>query len=183
MNPSASPSQQFLLVDDNETFALLLQRGFARHHLALAWARNSAEALAYETYFDGIVLDLNLDGESGLQLLPQLAQRQPQAKIVILTGYASISTAVSAIKLGAVQYLPKPADVATIVAALTEHAEPTAVAETPLPPQGPSLQRLKWEHIQFTLQQHDGNISATARALNMHRRTLQRMLHKHPVKK
>ncbi|MFD1244397.1 response regulator transcription factor [Paralysiella testudinis] len=177
--------KHFLLVDDDEIFAHLLQRGFGRHGLTLDWAANSDAALAYQGQPDGIILDLNLGGDSGLQLLPRLVQQFPASKIVVLTGYASISTAVSAVKLGACQYLPKPADVATLLQAFGN--DNTTVAEdnqqTPIAEQGPSLQRLKWEHIQFVLQQHQGNISATARALNMHRRTLQRMLAKHPVKK
>ncbi len=176
--------QTFLLVDDNETFASLLVRGFERQGYQLTWARNSVEALQKTDIFDGIILDLNLGNESGLQLLPQLAEQHPHSKIIVLTGYASISTAVSAVKLGAVQYLPKPANVDTILQAFHADQESTEeVAATPVPDEMPSIQRLQWEHIQFVLQQNDGNISATARTLNMHRRTLQRILSKHPVKK
>lgn len=172
--------RNFLLVDDNETFANLLMRSFVRQNLSLQWAKNKEEALAYKDLFDGIILDLNLDGESGLKLLPELKTAYPDSKIVVLTGYASISTAVSAVKLGAKQYLPKPADIHAILQAFAEEekAVETEIAEQPL-----SLKRLTWEHIQSTLNDYDGNISATARALNMHRRTLQRMLAKHPVKR
>ncbi|MDO5686910.1 MAG: response regulator [Neisseria sp.] len=171
----------FLLIDDNETFAALLMRSFVRRKLNLQWAKNSEEALSQSARFDGIILDLNLDGESGLRLLPLLKEKHPESKIIVLTGFASISTAVSAVKLGAVHYLPKPATVSGILQAFTgneEHAAATEIAAEP-----PSLKRLTWEHIQYTLEQNEGNVSATARALNMHRRTLQRMLAKHPVKK
>lgn len=174
----------FLLIDDDAVFARIMQRAFARQQLDLAWAPDAHSALAHTLPPQGIILDLNLAGDNGLQLLPSLKERFPASKIVVLTGYASISTAVSAVKLGADQYLPKPADVPTILQALLEpEIATTAPIDTPLPEQGPSLQRLKWEHIQFVLQQNEGNISATARALNMHRRTLQRMLAKHPAKK
>lgn len=173
-----------LLIDDDAVFARIMQRAFARRKLDLAWVADAQSALAHPLPPDGIILDLNLGSDSGLQLLPHLKKRFPASKIVVLTGYASISTAVSAVKLGADQYLPKPADVATILQALSGDTDDAAApTETPLAEQGPSLQRLKWEHIQFVLQQNDGNISATARALNMHRRTLQRMLAKHPAKK
>jgi two-component system response regulator RegA len=99
--------------------------------------------------------------------------------VVVLTGYASIATAVDAIKLGATQYLAKPADTTAILAALAARAPDTGQA--PPPEQTMSLKRLSWEHVQRVLAEHDGNISATARALHMHRRTLQRMLQKRPV--
>lgn len=175
--------QPFLLIDDDEIFAHLLQRSFTRQHLTLDWLNHSSQLTDYTGNPQGIILDLNLAGESGLHLLPALCQRFPHTKIVVLTGYASISTAVAAVKLGAWQYLPKPADVALILQAFQTRPE---AAEPPLEniitEQGLSLQRQKWEHIQFVLQQHQGNISATARALNMHRRTLQRILTKRPVK-
>ncbi len=171
----------FLLIDDNETFAALLMRGFLRRKLNLQWAKNGEEALLHTGCFDGIILDLNLDGESGLRLLPQLTEKYPDSKIIVLTGFASISTAVSAVKLGAVHYLPKPADIDTILRAF-EGGEEAAVT-TEITTEPPSLKRLTWEHIQYTLEENGGNVSATARALNMHRRTLQRMLAKYPVKK
>lgn len=171
--------QQYLLIDDNEIFASLLMRGFARHNLLLDWAANGHEALTKEKAYVGIILDLNLEQESGMHLLPQLLEYYPEAKIVILTGYASIATAVNAIKMGATSYLPKPATVEQILQAfrgelLEEIKE--EVFETP------SLKRMTWEHIQYQLNKNNGNISATARDLGMHRRTLQRMLNKRPAK-
>ncbi|KLT72429.1 hypothetical protein PL75_08520 [Neisseria arctica] len=175
--------QHFLLIDDDETFSSLLQRRFKSQGLILDYVANEVSLSAYSGQPQGIILDLNLGNNSGLQLLPALRHRFPHAKIIVLTGYASISTAVSAVKLGAWQYLPKPAGVETILQAFNNQSETNAHTETAPPDTMPSLQRLKWEHIQFVLQQHDGNISATARALNMHRRTLQRILAKYPAKR
>ena len=125
-----------------------------------------------------IVLDLNLAGTSGLSLIPHLLAASPDCRIVVLTGYASIATAVDAIKLGATQYLAKPVEIEAILAAFGDDAAPDlAVPDEPL-----SVDRLEWEHIQRVLAENDGNISATARALKMHRRTLQRKLAKRPVK-
>lgn len=174
----------FCLIDDNATFARLLQRGMERKGHTLTWCENREQALGLETAGDGIILDLNLGEESGLSLLPELHQRFPDTPIVILTGYASINTAVSAIKLGASQYLPKPADLDSILKCFQQpEPAPTELAQTPLAEDPLSLKRLTWEHLQRVLDEHDGNVSATARALNMHRRTLQRMLQKRPVKK
>ncbi|MCD4500289.1 response regulator transcription factor [Chromobacterium vaccinii] len=170
----------FLLIDDDEAFAMVLTRSLARRGHAVAWARDAAEALARAAERPSrILLDLNLDGDSGLRLLPALRAASPDSAIVVLTGYASIATAVEATKLGAVQYLAKPAGVDEILAAF---AQQTANPELPVAPQPMSLRRVTWEHLQRVLAEHDGNISATARALNMHRRTLQRMLAKRPVK-
>lgn len=175
-------SHPYLLIDDNDAFASLLIRGFGRQGLELRWAQTGEQALQQSGPFEGIILDLNLGQESGLRLLPELLAHFPQTKILILTGYASISTAVNAIKMGATNYLPKPANVDSILRALegevlAEETNDTEGFETP------SLKRITWEHIQYALDSHNGNISATARSLGMHRRTLQRMLNKRPVKK
>ncbi|MFW5823352.1 MAG: response regulator transcription factor, partial [Marinobacter sp.] len=120
------------------------------------------------------VLDLNLAGESGLQLLPALLEKRPGLEVLILTGYGSIATAVEAMRKGAVNYLCKPVTADQII----EGFEPDHPAPE-LRSQPPSVEELEWEHIQRVLAEYDGNISATARALNMHRRTLQRKLGKH----
>lgn len=175
-----SVASQYLLIDDNETFASLLQRGFTRHGLQLDWAANGPDALSKDQVYAGIILDLNLEQESGLHLLPQLLAHYPDTKILILTGYASITTAVNAIKIGATNYLPKPATVEQILQAFRgEMLEEIEEEEF----ETPSLKRMTWEHIQYQLNKNNGNISATARDLGMHRRTLQRMLNKHPVKR
>ncbi|WP_434632777.1 response regulator transcription factor [Chromobacterium sp. CV08] len=170
----------FLLIDDDEAFATVLARSLTRRGHAVAWARSADEALERAAERPArILLDLNLDGDSGLSLLPALRAISPDSAIVVLTGYASIATAVEATKLGAVQYLAKPAGVDEILAAFDQQAANPAL---PVAPQPMSLRRVTWEHLQRVLAEHDGNISATARALNMHRRTLQRMLAKRPVK-
>lgn len=171
----------FLLIDDDEVFASVLRRALSRRGYCAHWAADGEAALAAlkETAPSHIVLDLNLGGESGLRLLPHLREQAPQAVILVLTGYASIATTVDAIKLGATQYLAKPADVDSILKALsaTDVVIEDEVSAGPM-----SVDRLEWEHIQRVLSENDGNISATARALKMHRRTLQRKLSKRPVK-
>jgi two-component system, response regulator RegA len=125
------------------------------------------------------VIDLRIGYESGLELVKALIALDDNTQIVMLTGFASIATAVEAIKLGAVHYLTKPANADEIVHALNKNDGDSAVSisENPL-----SVKRLEWEHLQKVLMQHEGNISAAARALNMHRRTLQRKLEKKPVR-
>lgn len=171
----------FLIVDDDPTLAGMLERVLQRRGFSTASAGNTAYALqlASSTIFTKAIVDLKLGSDSGLQLIRELKLRHPEIAIVMLTGYSSISTAVEAVKLGAVNYLCKPADADEILAAFGEQKQQTSAepAYTPL-----SIDRLEWEHIQKILQENDGNISATARALGMHRRTLQRKLHKRPVK-
>ena len=137
-------------------------------------------ALAKQDVPDYAVLDLKMEGDSGLVLLPKLLELDPEMRVLILTGYSSIATAVEAIKRGACNYLCKPADADDVLAALlSQHADlDSLVPENPM-----SVDRLQWEHIQRVLSEHDGNISATARALGMHRRTLQRKLQKRPVRR
>ncbi len=170
-----------LIVDDDAVFAQTLAYAMTRrgHRVDAAENIEAALSMAASQNFDAVVLDLRLGAESGLHLIEPLRQRQPQARILLLTGYASIATAVAAIKLGAVQYLPKPASVEAILAALGDDSggEDVDLPDAPL-----SVDRLEWEHIQKVLAQHEGNLSATARALKMHRRTLQRKLAKRPVK-
>ncbi|MFC3531798.1 response regulator transcription factor [Vogesella facilis] len=168
-----------LIIDDDETFAAVLARGLTRRGLTVRQAADPQATLAaLQPPPDGIILDLNLAGDSGLRLLPQLLAAAPAARVLVLTGYASIATAVAAVKLGAVNYLAKPATLDDILAAL---GQPAANPEAPLAAPM-SLKRVSWEHLQRVLAAHDGNVSATARALGMHRRSLQRMLAKRPVK-
>jgi two-component system response regulator RegA len=170
-----------LLVDDDPVFnrvltRALLQRGFA---VASALSIEEAQQKIDEDPPDYAVLDLNVAGASGLKLIGTLREANPDCRIIILTGYASIATAVDAIKLGAVQYLAKPVEVEAVVKALIEGEAPE---HEEAPDEPLSVSRLEWEHIQRVLTEHEGNISATARALKMHRRTLQRKLAKRPVK-
>jgi two-component system response regulator RegA len=167
-----------LLVDDDEQFRSVLGRSLARRGFDVAAAAGPEAALhlCAEQAPEYVILDLNLAGHSGLNLIQPLLELAPEARILILTGYASIPTVVNAIKLGAVQYLAKPADVADILRALADE-EPGPAADQP-PQQRLSVRHLEWEYIQRTLDEHGGNIAATARALGMHRRTLQRKLSK-----
>lgn len=123
---------------------------------------------------DLLIFDLFVEGETSLELIPKTKSLLPQARLLILTGYASIATTVEAIKLGADDYIPKPASSEQILNALR------GVKSADSPPEPISVERLEWEHIQRVLQQQAGNISATARILGMHRRTLQRKLAKKP---
>lgn len=169
-----------LVVDDDEAFNRVLSRALTQRGFRVFSARDGETALALASAHEPeyVVLDLNIAGESGLRLVRPLLDANPDARILVLTGYASIATAVEAVKLGATQYLAKPADIAGILHALTT-GESAAAAEVPDAPM--SVSRLEWEHLQRVLAEHDGNISATARALRMHRRTLQRKLAKKPV--
>ena len=123
------------------------------------------------------MLDLRLERESGLQLIEPLLACRPGLRIVVLTGYASLATAVRAVKLGAVDYLAKPVDAAAILRALNDGEAP---ADESLQFEPTPLKQLEWEHLQRVLEENGGNISATARQLGMHRRTLQRKLQKKP---
>jgi len=171
-----------LLVDDDAALTRVLARALAARGFAVQNAESLAActALLANGYLpDFALLDLNLAGASGLKLIGELRRANDDCTIVILTGYASISTAVDAIKLGAHQYLAKPVEVDAIVRALLQEQEPDADAT---PEETLSVPRLEWEHIQRVLADHGGNVSATARALKMHRRTLQRKLTKRPAK-
>jgi len=168
-----------LLVDDDQDFLNALEpamrkRGFL---VSLANSAESAFELAKNDPPEFAVVDLKMSGNSGLVLVRQLASLNAGTRIVVLTGFASVTTAVEAIKLGATHYLAKPVDADEIVAAFGKQTgdDEVELASNPLP-----IERLEWEHIQRVLAEHDGNISATARSLNMHRRTLQRKLNKHP---
>lgn len=179
MNLPRNEQPSLLLVDDDVTFCSVLSRALEKRGFAVTIAHSveNATPLAQDNPPEYAVVDLKMDGASGLVLIRSLHELDPATRIVVLTGYASIATAVEAIKLGATQYLAKPANADEIVAAFGHSAD----AGTPLIAQPPSVERLEWEHIQRVLKENQGNISATARALNMHRRTLQRKLGKRPV--
>ena len=171
-----------LIVDDDEIFASTLVRSFKRRDIQARVALDLASALSAvkECCYQAIILDLRIGDESGLSILAELRAQQPDAKILILTGFSSIATAVEAIKIGADDYLPKPASADEILKALKTQA----VKQSPkINSEPPSLDRLEWEHIQRVLAANNGNISASARDLGMHRRTLQRKLAKRPVKR
>lgn len=179
INKHADENASLLLVDDDEDFLQVLavamrKRGFST---TLANSAETAFELAKNDAPEFAVVDLKMSGNSGLVLVRQLASLNAGTKIVVLTGYASIATAIEAIKLGATHYLAKPVDADEIVAAFAKQSgnEEIELSRNPL-----SVDRLEWEHIQRVLAENDGNISATARSLNMHRRTLQRKLGKKP---
>lgn len=169
-----------LLVDDDPTFCGVLSRALTRRGYAVTVAHDVPAAMeaANRACPTHAVVDLRMPGASGLVLVEHLRRLSALMRIVVLTGYASVPTAVDAIKRGATHYLAKPADADQIVAAFGEApAEPAPETDhddfRPL-----SVRRLEWEHIQRVLAEHGGNVSATARALGMHRRTLQRKLGK-----
>lgn len=168
---------RLLIIDDDDVYRGVLSRSLGRRGFSVSVAGGPAEGLAAcrDHDPDYVLLDLNLDGQSGLGLIQPLLDIAPAARIVVLTGYASIQTAVGALRLGAAHYLPKPAGIADILRVLLED-------DVDLPDDGPddrmTVRHLEWEYIQRMLAEHDGNIAATARALKMHRRTLQRKLAK-----
>ncbi len=171
---------RLLLVDDDQTFCMVLKSALEKRHYEVLVAHDVAAGmrLAEQMLPEYAVIDLRIGIESGLELVKKLISLDDNTRIVMLTGFASITTAVEAIKLGATHYLTKPANTDEIVSALlkNEGDSSAAISEVPL-----SVKRLEWEHLQKVLMQHEGNISAAARALNMHRRSLQRKLDKRPV--
>lgn len=173
---------RIMLVDDDSIFSGVMVRGFERRGFITCSCASADEAVQTCAHFQPsyILLDLNMPGTSGLVILPKLLELAPGAKLVVLTGYSSIATAVAATRAGADNYLCKPANIEEILLAF-EGGDEGQEADVPVDPI--SVERLEWEHIQRVLQDNDHNISATARALGMHRRTLQRKLQKRPVKK
>ncbi len=166
-----------LLVDDDVLYAHTLQRSLERRDVRLRVAHDTATALALaeEEKPDFVLLDLKLGRESGLVLIAPLRELGADIRIILMTGYASVATAVDAIKRGADDYLAKPITAEALLRVL--RGEPATVqAEATMTP----LARLEWEHIQQALQESNGSIAAAARLLGMHRRSLQRKLAKRP---
>ena len=178
MNQYINERASLLLVDDDTTFCSVLGNALEKRGYAVTVAHSVEDAtpLATDNPPEYAVVDLKMSGASGLTLVQAMHQLDPATRIVMLTGYASIATAVEAIKLGATQYLSKPANADEIVAAFGHNAS----IDVPVSTQPPTIERLEWEHIQRVLQEYKGNVTATARVLNMHRRTLQRKLAKRP---
>jgi two-component system, response regulator RegA len=170
-----------LLVDDDATFCRVLSQALSKRGFDVRVAHNVADGqtAAEQSPPEYAVVDLKMPGPSGLELVQKLKSLDEHTRIVVLTGYASVATAIEAIKLGAVHYLTKPADADEIVAAFQRAA---GDAGTPVEARPISVARLEWEHIHKVLMECQGNISETARRLGMHRRTLQRKLAKRPVK-
>ena len=170
-----------LLVDDDVTFCRVLSQALMARGFEVRVAHNVAEgqAAAELSPPEYAVIDLKMPGPSGLDLVQKLKSLDAQTRIIVLTGHASVATAIEAIKLGAVHYLAKPADADEVVAAFQREAGDTGVL---VEARSISVGRVEWEHIQKVLMECQGNISETARRLGMHRRTLQRKLLKRPVK-
>ena len=175
-------TRTILLVDDDPVFTEVMARGFTRRGFTAHTCSSADESilLCAKLAPSHILLDLNMPGASGLVVLPKLLEQAPNARLIVLTGYSSIATAVAATRAGATNYLCKPATVDEVLQAF---AGETGTAMPEVSPDPISVERLEWEHIQRVLAENDHNISATARALGMHRRTLQRKLQKRPVSK
>ena len=174
------PDPTLLLVDDDKAFLTRLERAMVRRGFAVRTADNVADGLAAVEASPPAfaVVDLRLGDGNGLEIVSALHSRRSEARAVVLTGYGNIATAVTAVKLGAVDYLSKPADADDVINALL--ALGATQAE---PPENPmSADRVRWEHIQRVYELCDRNVSETARRLNMHRRTLQRILAKRAPK-
>ncbi|MEO9524949.1 MULTISPECIES: response regulator transcription factor [Pseudomonadota] len=170
-----------LLVDDDPHFVHMLARVLTRRGFDVTTATTAQEARHHLDRFqpDYAVVDMKLEYGSGLDLIQPLRACNDSMRIVVLTGYASIATTVEAIKRGADNYLAKPVEIDVLVSTLKDMPIPEVMEHTG----SMSLRRLEWEHIQRVLEQHDGNISATARTLGMHRRTLQRKLAQKPARR
>lgn len=178
--PPAEAARTLLIVDDDTPLRERLARAMRRRGFTVATAAGVATGTraARATPPAYAVVDLRLEDGSGLEVVAALRRARPDTRIVILTGYGNIATAVAAVKAGAVDYLPKPADADQIEAALTERRP-----GLPAPPEDPmSADRVRWEHIHRVFEQCGRNVSETARRLKMHRRTLQRILSKRAPK-
>jgi len=171
-----SRDMTLLLVDDDKPFLQRLARAMESRGFTVNTADTVAEGLkiAESSPPAYAVVDMRLEDGNGLDVIELIRRKRPDSRMVVLTGYGNIATAVTAVKLGAVDYLAKPADADDVYAALTR--EPS---DKPPPPENPmSADRVRWEHIQRVYELCDRNVSETARRLNMHRRTLQRILAK-----
>ena len=172
--------RDLLIVDDDRPFLSRLARAMEGRGFAVETAESVAEGLARVKARPPAfaVVDMRLNDGNGLDVIEAIRARRPECKAIILTGYGNIATAVTAVKLGAVDYLSKPADADDIIAALLRRSDMRAE-----PPENPmSADRVRWEHIQRVYELCDRNVSETARRLNMHRRTLQRILAKRAPK-
>ncbi len=171
-----SPDRSLLIVDDDKPFLQRFARAMESRGFDVKTAESVAEGLAQVASSPPAfaVVDMRLGDGSGLDVISALKERRPDARGIVLTGYGNIATAVNAVKLGAVDYLAKPADADDVCAALT-----AKTGQKPEPPENPmSADRVRWEHIQRVYELCGRNVSETARRLSMHRRTLQRILAK-----
>ena len=173
-------NRELIIVDDDFPFRERLSRSMQKKGFNVENFSNSLETIKRISVkkFDYAIVDMRLGDGSGLELIKKMKEKNPNTKSLLLTGYGNIATAVAAIKSGAIDYLPKPAEVDQIYDALTSSKN-----ILPPPPENPmSADRIRWEHIQRVFIQCSRNVSETARRLRMHRRTLQRILNKHAPK-
>jgi two-component system response regulator RegA len=168
--------RSLLVLDDDAAFRQRLSRAMEKRGFEPMMAETVAEGLAIARSRPPAyaVIDLRLDDGNGLDVVEALREVRPDSRVVVLTGYGAIATAVAAVKIGAIDYLSKPADADDVEKALLSRGD-----DKPAPPENPmSADRVRWEHIQRVFELCDRNVSETARRLNMHRRTLQRILAK-----
>jgi two-component system response regulator RegA len=174
------PDRSLLLVDDDEPFVKRLARAMEKRGFIAETAESvAAGKIVAQTRPPAFaVVDLRLEDGNGLDVVETLREKRPDCRVVVLTGYGAIATAVAAVKIGAIDYLSKPADADDVMNALLARGE-----VMPAPPENPmSADRVRWEHIQRVFEMCERNVSETARRLNMHRRTLQRILAKRSPK-
>jgi two-component system response regulator RegA len=179
--PAEPHAASILIVDDDDVFRERLARAFRERGYEARTAAGHAEALdrAREESPELAVVDLRMPGASGLEVVRDLRALDPATRVVVLTGYGSIATAIEAMRIGASYYLSKPADVDDVLAAFARGEAPPLAAPQAAHP-APSLARAEWEHIQRVLAESSGSVSETARRLGLHRRSLQRKLQKRP---
>jgi two-component system response regulator RegA len=185
VSPLSAPytAEQLLLVDDDVVFRTRLGRALRDRGLQVAEASTAEEVcsqLSLGFLPHKVVLDLRLQQESGLDVLSCILQRAPAAKVLLLTGYGTIASAVEALRLGAINYLTKPVDPDSLLAAFSST---TATSSAPVQATStPELAQVEWDHIQRVLQDCGGNVTLAAKSLGIHRRSLQRKLQKQPAK-
>ena len=182
------PKPSVLLVDDDERLRSRMARAFEErgYETEQADGYERAVQIALSESTEYAVVDLRMPGKSGLEVVRELHRIDPATKIVVLTGYGSIATALEAVRLGATHYLTKPADVDEIIAAFERRrgeGEPEDGKESEGEPETPSLARVEWEHIQRVLIDCGGNITKASERLGIHRRSLQRKLSKFPMQR
>jgi two-component system, response regulator RegA len=170
-------TKKLIIVDDDKPFRERLSRSMEKKGFIVEVFASYHDCLkrCFNEHFDYAIVDMRLEDGSGLELIKKIKEISPSTRSLLLTGYGNIATAVAAIKTGAIDYLPKPAEIDQIYDTLTNSNE-----ILPPPPKNPmTADRIRWEHIQRVFILCDRNVSETARRLRMHRRTLQRILNKH----
>lgn len=187
-DPKATPKPSLLLVDDDDRLRSRMARAFEErgYETQEADCYDAALAIGAEESTEFAVVDLRMPGKSGLEVVRELHRIDPSTKIVVLTGYGSIATALEAMRLGATHYLTKPADVDEVIASFDRDPSVPGEAGAAAPgsePETPSLARVEWEHIQRVLTDCEGNITKAAERLGIHRRSLQRKLAKFPTRR